>query len=708
MKYILPLLILLSLLTPLFAKDIVLKNNDISVTLSIIEKNPYVSQIRDVKNKVDFIPDCQYTTPLWSFTCIKDKDYNSEPIILTPTDAESIEYNITNSKAQITWLNVKNSAMSSAFNVTVTIDIEKENSYWHIVISKNDEYGLTTVTFPRIDNISTKDTYALLPFRGGAFYKDFDSHHIYPMNNHINMASVTKGNSTLYLSPEDEKVYSKKLTFKSSNALNMLIEIKSDLEHSGEAGYGYSQPFKYNIAIIEGDWYDACKKFRNWGIEHKFGVFANGRLDERKDIPKWWLENTAWFTCDEGPREETEAESILKAYKMLGVPCAVHFYLWPEYHMDTHYPNFLPARDTFKENVKKLQNEGLKIFPYTNGYLVDTNQAPIYKELGDVLVTKNEKDEINFSSEWDIAGSVNAVACIGEGAYSDFLVKELCEIVKEIGVDGIYLDQVGASPYKTCFNKEHNHPLGGGDWWVAGYRNLIKEIKEKAEKIKGEPIVIYTEDSADSYNFDGWLRCSDAFINNTDTPANTVIYSGYGISIGDRFYQEEYDTEDAIAVVNKLAIDLTKGIQPGWGIGRKDELIKYPKIGKYYPTMAKARYKAYEFFNLGEMVRNVNIENQIPTINLIYKSFLDVKSKDFPTVRTCSYNYKEKACVVFTNISDNEQEIKWSAKPSDLNLKKKPSYKISAFYPEGSAKTVKSIRDTFTIKGNDTIIFVVE
>src|SRR5690606_8626833 len=62
--------------------------------------------------------------------------------------------------------------------------------------------------------------------------------------------------------------------------------------------------------------------------------------------------------------------------------------------------------------------------------------------------------------------------CIATSFWRETLV-ELCRrIVHELGCDGVYLDQIAAEKAELCCNREHGHPLGGGGWWLDGYRQL--------------------------------------------------------------------------------------------------------------------------------------------------------------------------------------------------------------------------------------------
>ncbi|MBQ0105703.1 MAG: hypothetical protein KBT47_06685, partial [Armatimonadetes bacterium] len=691
----------------LLAENITLENDILTLNISIENKIPVADILRDNKTGTDFITDCDYSKSLWRIDLKKDMDYDGEIISLFPENSENINIEKTDSKAQITWFNVKSADMEKGFDVTATITLDKENTYWHIKIkSHTNQYGICQVSYPIIGSLNTENTETMFPFRGGRVWKDYTEDMQFPTPAYMQLVSFTKKGSTLYFSPEDKDSYTKWTIFTSNPQKNMFFENRTECEYYAEAGHDYNQSYNYNIAVLEGDWYTAAKKYRAWGLKNNYGVFALGKIEDRKDLPDWFKTNPVWLHWDANFPED-RVESLLESKEILGVPCASHVYLASKYHMDSHYPNILPVIDTFKADCERVQKAGIKVMPYTNGFLVDTVQAPAYKEYGDILTVKNTKGEIHYESTWDIAGAKNAVACIGS-PYSKILTDEYINIERETNVDAIYMDQVGASPRYLCFDKNHNHNMGGGTFWVKLRNDQLKEMREKLYRQKGEYVPICTENSHDAFAFDMWLRCSDGWGEAVDTPVNTVVYSGYGTSIGDTYFQKELEENDSISAINKMATDFTKGIQPGWSVGSKHQLKNNPKFGEFFGKVAKARYRAIEFFNLGEMVRPVTITSENPIRNLMWITGWGEFYFDFPMIRTCSFEHKGKACIAFVNVSEDKQTVSWKTLPENLNIKKKSSYTLSEIFPNEKKEKITSLKGTLQIEPQSVKIFVIE
>ncbi len=714
----------------------ILKNKDITVGIKgFPNNNVSVSKIYDNGTKVDFITDTDPNNNLWSFTCKPSGQLTAQEIKLNPTDAKSfiaetlisqgnIEINKPISKSRsykpsknrqpdtikMIWKDVKTPDMSTGFDVTVFCSLSNNNSYWNIEISPNKDYGLWTVVFPNVTNIDTsKGNRVINPQYGGYFTDDYDMNvgFEYPGVDCTNqMTAITKGNTTLYISPEDVKAEHKIFNFKcpKPGIMNFYIEMLPD--YMGIGNIEYKQSYNFNFATIKGDWFDAAKKFRSWGIGSGFAPFSQGKIEDREDLPQWFKDNPLWLSMHYLTDEHRD--NIIRSKEFLGVPVAVHAYQWQQYPFDTHYPNWLPAFDRFKDDIKDIQAHDMRIMPYLNGHLVDANLSPTYKKYGDILLSVDEKGEPR-TSVFQAEGAKN-MTCCPASPYFDALVEESVNVMKEENIDGIYFDQVGCVPAFTCFNKEHGHPIGGGSHWADAYYKLIQTVRKKLNEIKGEPIIIATESSAEAYPFDAWLRCNEGADFLADSPVNTVIYSGYVASFGYYYYGDEYEKQDSLPAINKAAIALSKGFQPGWGFGNDNELVNYPNFGKYVKGVAQARWAGKEYFNLGEMVRNVTITSPVPTEKIFLHNFGILEDYDFPVVRTCSFNYKGKTLVCLTNIQiNNSIKVDWEAKPNDLYLKKKSQYTISEIYPNkqeiGKGKIIKASVDLMPL---ETKVYIVE
>lgn len=703
-------------------------NDNIYIELKIgSDNNIQINQIYDIKQNICFIKSAENKYSLWSFKIKNNKDYSGEEITLLPADSENMQYSSEKEHIKFIWKNVKKSYMKTGFNVTCYIDLSENSSYWKIEITPNRDYGIWNVTFPYISDINCRDGDCLsVPFRGGSFIKEFSNKdgifHPYQeddkkrykdigyfLPNMMQWSSLTKNNSTVYFSPEDTEntIKTCNYLFEKPNSLNLVYVYYP--EHMGEANYKFTMS-PFNISLIQGDWYDACKNYRKWGIKNNYGAFSMGKTENRKDLPEWWKKNAVSFQWN--VNEADCVNSLIYAKNYIDMPVLLHAYLWNKGTFDTAYPNWLPCREGFKNNMKKLKNMGYFIMPYTNGHLTDINNSEYYRIYGDELLVKNENNEYPGENCGEKFGASNKIACPGS-IYKNVLKNEIMKIMKEIDFDALYMDQIGSSAPSLCFNDKHSHSMGGGSQYGKNYTDLIIRLKAELKNAKGTPVPITTEDCSDIYPFDGWLRCNEGLGKNADCPLNTTVYSGYVISFGDYYWDKDFNTENQISAINKTAVAFTKGIQPGWAVGNRHQFEKYPKFAEHFKNMAHGRYKAYKYFNFGEIVRPVKITNNIPIKKLLWSYQGTESFREYPAVREISHYYKGKVSVSFINITEDRIKIDWEASPQDLNLKNKKLYKITKLYPDTADKYIitkdkDKIKSSFTINSLETAIFIIE
>ena len=90
--------------------------------------------------------------------------------------------------------------------------------------------------------------------------------------------------------------------------------------------------------------------------------------------------------------------------------------------------------------------------------------------------------------------------------------------MERYGANGVYIDQIVAMPQELCFNKEHGHPLGGGHYWVDGYRDYLRKLRSYADRNGRNPVI--TSEASDEPFLDlvdGAARVCDPFFSGLNT-----------------------------------------------------------------------------------------------------------------------------------------------------------------------------------------------
>lgn len=734
MKKLFLFLVLIFIGITLYAGDYRLENKTMSVTFRSTDKSVYLVSVSDKTSNTEFIKDVQITEGLWDLSVKKAGDLGGAEIRLYPKNAESLDVSEKKDKLVFTWHNVREAEMTDGFDVVSTVSINSEGVYFDIDVSPSKDYGLWYVSYPKINDLEVRNgTEYMYPFRGqGYLIKEFTEKGFrnpqkrnedyvkelgYRSPLYLQFGFLTKGDTSLYMSSEDAD-FCAKLTFGQLYVPYHLVHGNRTYPAGmGEGNKGFRQPYSYHIKTVKGDWYDVCKYYRKVCINKNFPAFTQGKIINRKDIPDWLKNNVYWMRWYNHIGNKG-FENVLSTAEYVGIKPALHSYSWStHFEFDTEYPNFYPATEKYRHDFEILQKKGFRIMPYTNSHLVDMGLSETAKKMGTDLLSMDNNGNFYPEPFFPEKGTDFKMCCISSPYYKVYY-DEMIKCIKECAFDALYSDQIGAAMQVVCFNKNHTHPLGGGDHYVKAYNNLIADLRKGLTEIKGEPVPIATEDSAEAFDFDLWIRCSDSLAENMETPMIETVFSQYKLYYGDHLYDDwesklkgfsEYKSDKGnMTALHKVAVSLVNGIQVGWCAGAAGELTKHPEFAAEYKKILKARVAGLNYFNHGELMRKVNFTNEIPKAHLIWNHFSGYCETDSPVVKTGSFAYGGKTMLCFVNVSKESVPVKWEADPTDLGLKSKKLYTFSEFYPKkkAMAKTNK-LKGEFTLLPYETKLITV-
>ena len=151
--------------------------------------------------------------------------------------------------------------------------------------------------------------------------------------------------------------------------------------------------------------------------------------------------------------------------------------------------------------MRRLAAKGVFVQPYTNGVSWD-KESPTWK-------TEGEPDCILEKSgeRWGWRYNVHMPSCLagmcGDAPRFHARMRDLVRRLRECGVPGVYLDQIGCCTVRTCWDPAHRHPPGGGTAIVDGYREMLRDIQAD-----NPGLLLSTESAPESY-----LDVVDSFIN---------------------------------------------------------------------------------------------------------------------------------------------------------------------------------------------------
>ena len=444
----------------------------------------------------------------------------------------------------------------------------------------------------------------------------------------------------------------------------------------GKGGNAFALPGKLVWQMFSGDWYDATLIYKDF-IHTKAtwlpAVGPEGREDTplwAKELPVWimdWLPNTNPLAeavptsinkRDDEPADTWYMDPI-KFQKEIGTPVGYHVYNWHWIPFNNDYPYYLPAKKEFCENIQKLKDNNIRVMPYTNARLWDTHdkagedwtftkrakQWATKDASGKLFIEKYESHEPNGEL------CELAIMCPSSAVWKAEDAGIVRDLINDVGVDGVYLDQIAAAAPYLCEDPAHNHTPGGGSWWTEQYNLLIRRNRQ----MRGDNAILTTEDNSEVYAkaMDGFLSWIWTFDNLV--PAFSVIYAGYIIMFGRT--TNGLKKGDAVFLKYETAEQLVFGGQLGWMntdiLYREDEF-------SFLKTMTNLRYKYSPFFYKGEALRPAEITSDRP-IKLTTPTYFDSRLFEAKQVLTGTWRLWDGSRTVMFIINCDDEAANFKA-----------------------------------------------
>ena len=547
--------------TPNGETQIVLSNESIRLEFQDARTGFGLKAITNVKSGYNFITNPAREESLW---VIRLKNEFNQFITIDNTVASDRTYNVTKaSSGQITsidffWKNISLGSEARSLDVTASVRLEGGMSYWKFSVVNGDKtsneqnagYGLWEVTYPAVRRIcaAPRDSiYLAYPrFLGQLIKNPIDRMPVekmfYPSyRSKMQFSTLYKsdGTSGLYVGTFDQQANEKKFYYD----LDLKGEsIKYGVIHyppgMGQPNNEYVMPYEAAIGVYEGDWITASKTYRSWAVQQMW--CSKGKLSERKDIPEWYLNTVLWFSG-------MYSDKIVPLAKYLDVPIAYQWYNWHEVPFDSYLPDYFPPKEGFEKKIKNLQSSGIKIVPYINSRVWEINSKSWKEENPYAAATKGPyqmldglsihnwgKDNKELAIHFDHwAGYNHAVMCPYTRVWQNKQVEIIKRLVDEYHVNGVYMDQIASFYPVLCFDPGHGHTIGGGNYWVSGYREMVK-LANKESRTVNPGTILTSEDHAETYLdlFDGNLACNSTSIAPELIPMFHHVYAGYALTFG--------------------------------------------------------------------------------------------------------------------------------------------------------------------------------
>jgi hypothetical protein len=213
-------------------------------------------------------------------------------------------------------------------------------------------------------------------------------------------------------------------------------------------------------------------------------------------------------------------------------------------------------------------------------------------------------------------------------------------VLDSYGVDGIYMDQAVQS--LVCWDSTHGHPVGGGNYWMGGFRALAAQIRAAAHLER--PVLLAGEGAAEPWlpELDLMLTLQVSQERYTDPgsgwepiPFFQAVYHAYGVTYGnysslvmppyDELWPAQFAPPEPITLLDtrfrrqfylEQARAFVWGMQPTIANFRASQLTDRPAETAYMMRLARIRARALDYLLYGTFLRPPDLEVRLVDVPL--------------------------------------------------------------------------------------------
>ncbi len=603
---------------------------------------------------------------------------------ITSSDVDVTSASFGQDDVRFTW---KAPLGEESATVTMTIRAEFGDplSRWSLQVKLPGGWKVTRADFPIIPNVKLCRGLKYAAPAGWGLEYDVKSgagyQGIYPScTAAMQFMAFYTGGKGIYIGAHDAQANHKVLNMH-AQAGGAEAHFTNWPEIPEKSGGTYKLPYEAVVGVFTGDYYDAAQIYREFTFKCPWG--KAGPVSKRK-IPQWVKDTDLWLRPHYGPEQNVPV--IKEALKYFDVRTSLHWYQWHKIPYDTLYPEYFPPLDGFADAVKELQDMGTHVMPYINGRLCDPNSKTWNEEQGSRSAARQENGE-PYTEVYGSKVPLN-VMCPYTAQWQEKITGLVDRLTREIGVHGVYIDQIGAAYAVRCFNPDHGHPIGGGHFWVDGYRKLLNDVRSKLPKDR----MITTEENAEC-----WIDQFDALLLVNTSPSVNIIplfpsvYSGRAITFGFLYFPKD-DLEKSLPFRMKMAKCFLYGAQMGWIEPEKMMDPANAKEAEFLRNLARCRRFGHKFLEYGKFEGLLDVPGDNPHMTgEASGSFSGSYHIDMPSVTASSWLAEDGALgVALANMSDEPHDVEVRLPLDKAHIVTSHGFTLETLGPEGSISKVKA------------------
>ena len=501
-----------------------------------------------------------------------------------------------------TWqLTLDYSPVKYPVRMYVTLPDGGELLQWNLEADLPAGWLVTDVKFPRIvidrpaagKVITTEGWGVEKPLDIATFEARYPSH-----ASAMQFVLVHNGDGALYYGTEDRrgcgKTYSVQCTHKTV-VFNDAIPASAGWIENGT----FRLPWTSVVGFAPEGWEDAVVR---WYRPFTFTTEWGSKPLSARNIPQWCYNADAWVRAKYVGDDTFDA--VKSAAEYFGDGLGVHWYFWHNHPYDTHYPDYLPAKEGFAGMVRAVQQSGARVTPYINGRLWDP-AADSYKRDRGYDASCRKPDGSLYTEIYPTSKVLNTVTCPSTAIWHRKIIGLVDSLQTGLGVDGVYIDQISAAAPEPCWNERHDHPVGGGSFWYDGYRRLIGEIR--ANHLQ-EGKILTSEENAECYIdlFDMLLVVNTPHEENACVikPVFPMVYSDRAVTSAFTYTPATADKMGLGDFRYELAKALLWGSQIGWVDPRPLMSERAAKEARFMKTLMDFRRGVHDVVYRRAIIRS--------------------------------------------------------------------------------------------------------
>ncbi len=578
--------------------------------------------------------------------------------------------------------------------VVVRLDRKRTESRWSIAILEPGKRSLTRIRFPRLLNLAEMENERLvLPFWVGLMAenprKTFSARlegvrreYDYPGLSSLQcMSYYREGGAGLYASTDDTAGYRKSFAVFSEPGAGLNLEIVH-LPEGDKRGIGrYAVPYSVRLGTFQGNWYDSAAIYRSWALQQ---AWARESRWKGGSIPSW-ISDTGLWVWNRG-RSSGVLGPAVALQQASRLPVSVFWHWWHGCAYDTGFPEYLPPREgegPFRAALEKAHTQDVHALVYMNQRLWGMTTESWKKENAADYAVKGTDGKIRPEVYNTFTRQPCATMCMGTDFWRRKYSGLAIEAFNRLGVDGIYMDQACTS--LSCYDRSHGHPLGGGTYWMNGFKTMAADIRRQSTERGG--IALAGEGCAEN-----WLPYLDLMLALDVSreryagpdgweviPFFHAVYHGYGIFYGnyssltmppyDDLWPEEFAPKEPLRLLDRKfstqfyleqARSFVWGQQPTIANFQPSHLRERAEEIDYLVRIARLRRLALKYLQDGAMLPPPRVEapeSEIPMSRLsIYAGQRDALKefrKTVPLVLAASWRAADgNVAIAIASIAD--------------------------------------------------------